>query len=431
MRLFLVRHGETVWNIEGRYQGWADQPLSELGREQAVEVAHKLASIKFDAAYCSDLQRSIVTTEIILKGRGIEAVQLGALREINIGKLDGLTEQEIKSKYPEQLRRWRDDPGSLTMPGGESLADVEKRVWAALEELIERHRGQTVLVVAHHTVNKTILCRLLGMPYERFRVLRQPPCAVSVVDFREEGSLVWAVNLNWHEAGRSWHALDDNVRKRLLEAKAFIFDFDGVVLGSMPFYAAAWRQALAERGIVPPEVEFYRRESERGENSVRHFYREAGLEAGEEEIKEVVGRVRELYAGYPGIAPRQGALEVVAALKRAGKKTALVTGSPRSDVERMLSGEQIALFDVVIAGDDVANGKPDPEPYRLALQKLVLAPERAVAIENSPYGVRSARAAGLLTAGLTSTLPAEELVDAEMVIDSLERLAAWLDIRPA
>lgn len=429
MRLYLVRHGETVWNLESRYQGWADQPLSALGREQAAEVANLLSMVAFDAAYSSDLQRAVTTAEIILGGREIAAEKLRNFREIDIGELDGRTEQEIRINYPEQLRAWRDTPGTLTMPGGESLHDVEARAWPALETLLERHPGETVLLVAHHTVNKVILCRVLGIPYSHFRVLRQPPCAVSVIDFNDDGPLVWTVNLNWREAGRSWFAIDTQTRERLFASEAFVFDFDGVLLDSMPFYAAAWRQALAERGIVPPEIEFYRRESESGENSVRHFFREAGREAGDADVKQVTARVRQIYDSYPGIGPRPGALEVIAGLKAAGKRLALVTGSPRSDVERLLDARQLSQFDVVVTGDDVANGKPDPEPFSMALAQLGIAPEKAVAVENSPYGIRSAKAAGLLTAGLTSTLPPEDLAEADLLIDSLRRLASWLDIR--
>jgi len=429
MRLYLVRHGETVWNLESRYQGWADQPLSALGREQAARAADLLSPVAFDAVYSSDLQRAVTTAGIILRGRGVEPVKLREFREINIGELDGMTEQAIRANYPEQMRAWRYDPGSLTMPGGESLADVETRVWGALEKLVERHLGETVLLVAHHTVNKVILCRALGIPHSHFRILRQPPCAVSVIDFNSDGHFVWAVNLNWREAGRSWLAVDEEVRERLLASEAFVFDLDGVLLNSMPFYAAAWRQALAERGVVPAEIEFYRRESESGENSARYFLREAGLRASEEEAKRVVARVRQLYDAYPGVEPRSGALEVVAGLKAAGKRLALVTGSPRSDVERLLKAEQSALFDTIVTGDDVANGKPDPEPYSLALERLGVAPQRAVAVENSPYGIRSAKAAGLVTAGLTSTLPPEDLAEADLVINSLRRLASWLDIR--
>jgi HAD superfamily hydrolase (TIGR01509 family) len=314
------------------------------------------------------------------------------------------------------------------MPGGETLEQVSERAWAAVEPIVERHRGETVLLVAHHTINKTIICRTLGMPLEHFRALRQPPCAISVIDFSDMGTFVRAVNLNWREDTRSWIDLGNEVRERLMRVEGVAFDFDGVLFNSMPFYAAAWRGALVERGIAPPEIELYRRESERGVNSARHFLEEAGREASGEAIAEVIDRVRELYKSYPDIEPYPGVFGLVERLREAGRKLALVTGSPRADIDRFLVAEQQGLFETIVTCDDVKHSKPDPEPYALARDRLGLPAERVLAIENSPYGIVSARGAGLLTAGLTTTLPAADLAGADFIVDSLDRLPAWLDI---
>ena len=429
MRLYVVRHGETRWNLENRFQGWADQPLSERGEKQAVEAARMLVAVPFDAAYSSDLSRARRTAEIILDGRGLEAVPVKGLREMDIGNLDGLVVTEIEERFPDLLKAWREDPQSVTMPGGETLEQVSERAWAAVEPIVERHRGETVLLVAHHTINKTIICRTLGIPLAHFRTLRQPPCAISVIDFSDMGTFVRAVNLNWREDTRSWIDLGNEVREQLLRVEGVAFDFDGVLLNSMPFYAAAWRGALVERGIAPPEIEFYRRESERGVNSARHFLEEAGQEASEEAIDGIIERVSELYQSYPGIGPYPGVLELVKKLHDAGRKLALVTGSPRADIDRFLDAEQQRLFDTIVSCGDVEHSKPDPEPYALARERLGLPAERVLAIENSPYGILSARGAGLLTAGMTTTLPATDLAGADFIIDSLERLPAWLGIQ--
>jgi len=287
MRLYLVRHGETLWNEENRFQGWADQPLSPRGEEQARRVASLLTPVAFGAAYCSDLQRAIRTAEIILEGSDLEPVLLESLREMNIGELDGLTVSEIERRLPELLKAWREDPLSVKMPGGETLEEVSERCLAALDSLVERHRDENVLVVAHHTVNKAILYRLLGIPLPRFRTLRQPPCAVSVVDFRDGRVFVRAVNLNWSESGHDWIDLGAETRQRLRGAEGVAFDLDGVLLDSMPFYAAAWRTALAEWGVVPPEIEFYRHESEDAVRSVRYFFDRAGIAVEDETVKAV------------------------------------------------------------------------------------------------------------------------------------------------
>ncbi len=428
MRLYLVRHGETDWNLENRFQGWADRPLSPAGEEQARELARSLRSVRFDAAYSSDLRRAARSAEILLAGRDVAPVRVKGFREMHIGELDGLNEAEILARFPGLLEAWRSDPAGVVMPGGEDLGQLQERVWGALEPLLERHPKETVLLVAHHSVNKAILCRVLDIPLGSFRTLRQPPCAVSVIDFLPDRAFVRAVNLNWREQTNVWIDLDEETRERVRAARAFLFDLDGVLLDSMPYYNAAWRCALAEWGVLPEEIEFYRHEGEGADRSANYFFRQAGKTADESTIEKVGGRVHEIFRGFPQIAPRPEAFSVCRALRAGGRRLALVTGSMKADVERLLSTEQLGLFEVVVTGDHVGQGKPDAEPYATALERLALPAGDAVVIENAPMGIRSARAAGLLTVGLTSTLPPEELHEADLVIDSLERLLGWLSL---
>jgi len=105
-----------------------------------------------------------------------------------------------------------------------------------------------------------------------------------------------------------------------------------------------------------------------------------------------------------------------------------VTGSPRADVEKLLTQEELELFNVIVTGDDVSCGKPDPEPYARAQERLGIERDRLVAVENSPFGIRSARRAGLMTVALTSTLPPEELSNADVIITSLNRLPDYLGV---
>lgn len=428
MRLYLVRHGETAWNLESRFQGWADQPLSALGEEQAKALAQRLANIRFRSAYCSDLQRAKKTAEILLGDRKISINQIRDLREMNLGELDGLAEREVLERFPKVVAAWRDNPTDVVMPGGESIQQVQERAWRAVREIWKKHEDDTVLLVGHHTVNKALICEVLGIPLAKSRVLRQPPCSLSVIDFHPERIFVQAVNLNWIERASIWLDVDEVTQNRFRSAKAVILDMDGVVLDSMPYYAAAWRIALAECGVVPPEIEFYRHESEDADLSVRHFFRAANKEVSADTVDKIARRVTELYWSFAHIAPRPGAFEVCAHLKKAGLALALVTGSPASEVDRFLGADQIGLFDAIISRDDVQRGKPNPEPFQAALDKLDLAPEQALAIENAPLGIRSAKDAGLLTIALTSTLPPEELNEADLVLDSLDRLPGWLGI---
>jgi HAD superfamily hydrolase (TIGR01509 family) len=428
MRLYIVRHGETIWNIDSKFQGWTDNPLTAKGEEQASEIAELLRPVRFDAVYSSTLQRAIRTAEIIVQGRALEISQVHNFREMGLGVLEGMREPEIREQFPHVLEQWRREPADYVVPEGESLRQVQERCWPELEKILDRHNGQTVLLVAHHTVNKCLIGKVLHLPLAHFRNLRQPPCAVSVLEFLGERRLVHAVNVNWRDGASTWHDMPEEQRSRLKSTRAVIFDLDGVLLDSMHHYVTAWRSALAERGIFPPEIDFYRREGERGAQSVLYFYTQAGRSCDDSEVQAVVNRMISLYHSYPAPKANDSSFQLVSTLRNQGIKTGLVTGSAREDVERKLTPDQLTLFDTVITQYDVDNGKPHPQPYLTALEALGCSADEALAIENAPFGIRSARDAGLLTIAITSTLPVEELSEADLVIDNIDRFAGWLSL---
>ena len=428
MRLYLIRHGETTWNLESRFQGWSDNPLSPRGESQARELAEQLRSIPFDAAYSSGLIRARKTAEIVLEGRDLNITPIPELREHGIGELDGLTEVEIRQKYPGVLEQLRDDPTDFRPPGGETLREVQERCWPHLMRIAEKHQGENVVLVAHHSVNKSLLCKMLSMPLTSFKILRQPPCTVSILEIRNDLRYVHAVNLNWRERVSPWHDLPDNVKDRVRDPRAVIFDMDGVLINSMPLYAAAWRCALARHGVFPPEIEFYRRESEDWRESVKHFFAAAGVEIDDARGKTVMEEVYGAFDSYPRPAAMPGAFEIARALKESGRKIAIVTGSPRDSLPIKLTREQLDLFDAVVTGTDVARGKPYPDPYLAAIEQLDIDPDTTLAIENAPFGISSARSAGLFTIAVTSTLPREDLGEADLVIDGLSRLNGWIEM---
>jgi broad specificity phosphatase PhoE len=145
--LFLVRHGETDWNRERRFQGHADPPLNQAGRAQARELAKSLAGEGIDAIYTSDLRRARETAEILAARVGSDVVALRELREIDVGDWQGLTWPEIEERHPDGAARWgRDGHG---WDGGETYEQLRERIVAALRVIAERHPGQRVLVVGH------------------------------------------------------------------------------------------------------------------------------------------------------------------------------------------------------------------------------------------------------------------------------------------
>lgn len=150
--LVLVRHAQTDWNVERRFQGQLDVPLSATGRVEAQEVAEWLASLplRFSALYSSDLNRAAETAKPIAALQpGIETVYAEALRELDCGEWQGLITFEVDARYPGQLRHWRENIKSFTLPGGESVPDVQRRISQYIAEAVQRHRGEAILVVSH------------------------------------------------------------------------------------------------------------------------------------------------------------------------------------------------------------------------------------------------------------------------------------------
>lgn len=162
-RLILVRHGETDWNLEGRYQGQADPPLNERGREQAKLLAERLRGEGIEAIYTSDLSRAYETAKIIAQAVGQEVKALESLREIDTGVWTGLTFEEVENRYPEHLREWRADPLRVKRLEGESYLALFERTKAAIREVVEAHPGQTVLIVGHGGNIKCIVLDGLGV----------------------------------------------------------------------------------------------------------------------------------------------------------------------------------------------------------------------------------------------------------------------------
>ncbi|MBE3589399.1 MAG: alpha-ribazole phosphatase [Firmicutes bacterium] len=159
---YLVRHGETASNREGRYQGRLDVPLNEEGREQARRLATRLAGVAFDAAYASDLSRAVETARILLEGRDVELRLDPRLREMSYGRWEGLTAEEVQERFPEEWEAYRRDAVATRIAGGESLEDVRRRVAAFAEDVLA-DAPRRVLVVSHGAALKTLLFALVGL----------------------------------------------------------------------------------------------------------------------------------------------------------------------------------------------------------------------------------------------------------------------------
>ncbi len=164
--IYLIRHGETEWNLQQRYQGQQDIPLNENGLKQAQTVADKLNGKEFSALYSSDLIRAVQTAQSISKKVKLPIISTPALREINQGEWEGKYIKDVLASNGEQVRAVYQNPYSARKPGGESIAEVADRVYRCLDSLSEQHDNETIIVVSHGLAIATILCKVRNLPLE-------------------------------------------------------------------------------------------------------------------------------------------------------------------------------------------------------------------------------------------------------------------------
>ncbi len=183
MKLYLVRHGETDWNVERRAQGFSDVALNEVGRRQAQALADAFRRVPLTAVYASDLRRAVETAQAIAAPHGLPVRTDPDLREINQGDFEGVLLSDLRANHGPWMEEWRMRPGELSMPDGESLAQVQERAWAAVERIVAAHPDGPVVAVSHALALTTILCRALAMDLDDFRRLRQDVAAINAVEF--------------------------------------------------------------------------------------------------------------------------------------------------------------------------------------------------------------------------------------------------------
>ena len=181
----LLRHGETEWNIQGRLQGHLDSPLSARGLKQADALAARLASVSFQALYCSDLGRALETARRIAARTGHSVFQDLRLRERSLGILEGLTRDEASQRYPEVFAEYAAGGPDFVIPGGESASQRLRHAVACLEELGARHGGGRIVVVTHGGVLSSLFRHCLGIPHGMPRTFSVLNASWSQFDYHE------------------------------------------------------------------------------------------------------------------------------------------------------------------------------------------------------------------------------------------------------
>jgi len=206
--------------------------------------------------------------------------------------------------------------------------------------------------------------------------------------------------------------------------KAIIFDVDGVLVDSMRFHADAWVESFRDVGITIRREDIYEIEGSNGWGIVRSIFKKAGRIPEPHHLEEIPLKKRTIL-DFERIKPFDGIVDVLQELKK-HFTLALVSGSDRKIVEKMIEHFFPDVFEVTVAGIDVENGKPAPDPYLKAVEMLGFEKEDCIVVENAPMGVEAAKAAGLYCVAVPSTLGAEMLQHADMVLDDHPALFRYL-----
>jgi broad specificity phosphatase PhoE len=200
IRLLLVQHAETAWNVERRYQGDTDIPLNERGRRQAARLGLRLARESIDTAIASDLGRAWDTASAIAKVRALSVQAEPRLRELNFGAWEGMTYARIRAAEPAALAAWEADPERVSPPGGERLTELAARVQSFLDQF-QRDDGeakQTVLLVGHRGSLGVLLCLALGLPPRALWRYRLDAASVTELKVYRQASVLVSLNDTHH-----------------------------------------------------------------------------------------------------------------------------------------------------------------------------------------------------------------------------------------
>ncbi len=179
--ILLARHGESDWNRDQRWQGHADRPLTDLGREQARALADRLAATELDAVYSSDLERARETAAIVAEPHQLPVKELPDLREVDVGSWSGLTRAEAEERFPNAFRRWTE--GGEGWDDGETYEQLSERVVGAVLAIAARHPRDRVLLVAHGGSIRAVHAAALGVDVHAYRRIQrvEPNATLSAV----------------------------------------------------------------------------------------------------------------------------------------------------------------------------------------------------------------------------------------------------------
>jgi probable phosphoglycerate mutase len=197
--LVLTRHGHVDGIQPERFRGRAELALTPLGQRQAQATSDRIAAVwQPTAVYCSPMERCVRTAGAIAQPFGLYIERVPGLNDFDYGLWQGLTVADVRTRWPAEYALWCGGPEQLTVPGGESLYDVAARAIRGLHEILQRHQAETVVIVAHDSVNRILLMHMLDLPMSHYRTLEQAPCAINLIEFEHGRFVVRLLNDHSH-----------------------------------------------------------------------------------------------------------------------------------------------------------------------------------------------------------------------------------------
>ena len=196
MQLILIRHGETLWNKEGRVQGTSDVELSDTGKKQAELLALSLKDHPLEAIHASPLKRACQTAEIINEFHHKDIQIHRGLMEMDQGDFEGVSFKNLMAREKDFLNKWIANPASVQMPKGESLTQLQERAWRAMERIINEEK--TALVVSHNFTIAAIICRIKNISLHDFFSACVGNASKTIVSFQKDGIFIEAFNDRSH-----------------------------------------------------------------------------------------------------------------------------------------------------------------------------------------------------------------------------------------
>jgi probable phosphoglycerate mutase len=201
--ILLIRHGQTEWNRVERFRGRADVPLNETGLAQAEATGRRVAAEWQPVAiYTSPLSRAVKTAEAIAQHFNLPVQIHPGLADIDYGEWQGLTPDEARQRWPEEIDAWYNRPHLARIPGGETLDALRTRAMHTVHELASRHPGETIALVGHTVINRIILLEVMRLGNERFWHIRQDTCAINVFEAEKDDFVLVSLNDTCHLRGK-------------------------------------------------------------------------------------------------------------------------------------------------------------------------------------------------------------------------------------